>query len=136
MRLSPPYTIKTVRLCRYITLVSFRLALPDRGYCGPLPDLPHAFTTLWNLPPPTLTHPSLRVDDVADGKYPYLAAPRLGAMARHGGVPMIGATNNGDGHGERVLRAIAAAGGRGWFADWRMTSPARDHGNCCNDLWG
>lgn len=101
-----------------ITLVSFDWRCLTRVLQA-MPDLPHAFTTL-EFAATDPDHPSA-VDDVA-GKYPYLAR-----RASANGAPWWGAYDwrdqQGDGHGERVLRAIAAAGGRGWFADWRDITP-------------
>ncbi len=83
------------------------------------PDIRHAYTTLeFSLTDPA--HESAAADK-PDG---YAALIR---QASKNGAPWWGDTDwrdmQGDSHAERVLRAIQAAGGRGWFAYWRDITP-------------
>ncbi len=104
--------IKDHAILPYITLVSFDWRCLSR-VLKQLPDLPHAFTTL-SFSQTDPAHPSAE-NDSPDG---YAALVRKASAQ---GAPWWGdydwRSQDGDTHGARVLRAIAAAGGRGWFAE-------------------
>ncbi len=83
------------------------------------PDIRHAYTTLeFSLTDPT--HESA----AADRPDSYAALIR---QASKNGAPWWGDMDwrdmDGNSHAERVLRAIHAADGKGWFAYWRDITP-------------
>ena len=104
--------VKDHAILPYITMVSFDWRCLSR-VLKQLPDLPHAFTTL-SFSETDPEHPSAQ-NDQPDG---YAAKARRASAQ---GAPWWGdydwREQNGDSHGARVLQAIAAAGGRGWFAE-------------------
>lgn len=104
--------IKDHAILPYITLVSFDWRCLSR-VLKQLPDLQHAFTTL-SFAETDPEHPSAHNDPPGS----YVAMARRASAQ---GAPWWGdydwRTQSGDSHGVRVLRAIAAAGGRGWFAE-------------------
>ncbi len=85
-----------------------------------LPDLKNAYTTL----PFSETDPEAPSD-----KDDALAQQIRHASSK--GAPWWGdfdwRDQSGSDHGERVIKAIAAAGGQGWFAYWRDITAARMH---------
>ena len=81
------------------------------------PDMPHAYTTSRFSD----TDPKL-----ADADKPDSLGARLRAASRDGAAfwgGMDWRDMDGQSHGERVLRAIAAGGGKGWFADRHDITP-------------
>ncbi len=96
----------------YITLVSFDWRCVNRVLQA-LPDLPHAFTTLsFSVTDPL--HESA-AHDVPDT--PNALARRASAKGASWWGGHDWRQQNGQTHGEKVLHAIAAAGGRGWFGE-------------------
>lgn len=83
-----------------------------------LPELAHAYTTMEF----SLTDPAHQLQPDAGDQA--IAIQKISAA----GAPWWGAhdwrTQTGDNHGEKILRAIAAAGGTGWFAHWQDVTPA------------
>jgi glycerophosphoryl diester phosphodiesterase len=105
-------------LAGQITLVSFDWRCLTRVLQA-MPDLPHAFTTL-NFAATDPDHRSAQDDKPGT---PAAMARRASAD----GAPWWGGHDwrhqDGQTHGEKILRAIAAAGGRGWFAAWQDITP-------------
>lgn len=83
------------------------------------PDMPHAYTTM-GFADTDPTHKSAAQD------VPGSMAALIRAASKNG-APWWGEMDwrdmEGEMHGERVLRAIKAGGGAGWFADWRDITP-------------
>lgn len=79
------------------------------------PDMPHAYTTL----PFSDTDPAHEnaADERPDSRQARLRAASKAGAAWWGGFDWR--DMDGASHGEKVLRAIHAAGGQGWFAYWR-----------------
>ena len=81
------------------------------------PEIENAYTAM----PCANTDPA---HESAAQDTPMAAAIR--AASQHG-APWWGShdwrTHTGDSHGEKVLRAIGAAGGKGWIAYWRDVTP-------------
>ncbi|MDC0131393.1 glycerophosphodiester phosphodiesterase family protein [Alphaproteobacteria bacterium] len=98
----------------YITVVSFDWRCLNKVLQA-LPDLPHAFTTL-----------SFAATDPSHESAEHDVPDTPGALVRRAsakGASWWGGHDwrhqDGQTHGEKVLHAIAAAGGRGWFGERR-----------------